>query len=154
MKVMMEALQQKLKEVIEPIGRKQNIFLFDIQIKGDRRQLLVMVIVDTETGITLGECQRFSGEVSDIIFRENLISQAYRLEVSSPGVDKPLQFPYEFRRNIGRNLQVIFDRDGIRKEIKGELAGYEEDKIKLRTGKEFIIIPVDKIEKANVKLNW
>ena len=154
MQEMMEVLEQKLKEVIEPLSRKLNIHLFDIQIKGDRRQLLVRVIADTDSGITLGECQCLSGEVSDIIFRENLISQAFRLEVSSPGIDKPLQFPYEYRRNIGRNLQVVFDQNGIRKEIKGELAAYEEDKIKLKAGKDFIIIAVDEIEKANVKLNW
>jgi ribosome maturation factor RimP len=150
----MDQLQQKLKEEVEPICGRLNFFLFDIQIKGDKRQLLVKVIADTESGITLSECQRLSKEVSDVIINLDLIPQAFRLEVSSPGIDKPLQFPYEYRRNVGRNLLVVVNQNGVRKEIKGELTGYNENKIEVNTGTESMVIPVDEIQRANVKLKW
>jgi len=150
----MDQLQQKLKEEVEPICRRSNFFLFDIQIKGDRRQLLVKVIADTESGITLSECQQLSEQVSDLIFRDDLIPQAFRLEVTSPGVDKPLQYPYEYHRNIGRDLLVIVTQNGVRKEIKGELIGCNGDKIVVNTGTGSIVIPVDEIQRANVKLKW
>lgn len=151
---MSEVLRKKLEEVITPICKELNMYLFDVQLKGDRRQLLLRIFADTESGITLGECQKLSEEISDIIFRENLIAQDFRLEVSSPGINKPLQFPYEYRRNIGRKLHVVFDENGIRKEVNGELTAYMENTIKLKTGKNLLVIPVNEIQKANVKLNW
>ena len=76
------------------------------------------------------------------------------MEVSSPGIDKPLQFPYEYRRNIGRNLLVILEQQGIRKEIKGELAAYEEHGIKLKMDNDTVIIPLQDIKRATIKLKW
>jgi ribosome maturation factor RimP len=151
---LMDQLRQRLMEEIEPICRRLNFFLFDVQIKGDKRQLVVKVTADTESGITLSECQQLSEEVSDLIFSRDLIPQAYRLEVSSPGIDKPLQFPHEYRRNIGRDLLIVFDQNGIRKEVKGELVGYSNDRIEVKTGDASIVIPVDEIQRANVKLKW
>jgi ribosome maturation factor RimP len=150
----LEQLVRQLKQEIEPICHKLSILLFDIMIKRDKQQLIVKIIVDTETGVTLGECQRLSEAVSDLVYRRNLISQGYRLEVSSPGVDKPLQFLYEYRRNIGRNLLVIWEQQGIRKEIKGELATCDENGIRLKTDEQAVNIPFKDIKRATVKLKW
>jgi ribosome maturation factor RimP len=150
----LEQLRHQLKQEIEPVCRKINIFLFDIMVNRDKQQLIVKIIADTEAGITLGQCQQLSEEVSDLIYRRNLITQAYRLEVSSPGIDKPLQFPYEYRRNIGRNLLVVLEQQGVRKEIKGELTDFNEDIIKLKTGDQIIMIPVQDIQRATIKLKW
>ena len=132
-----------------------NFKLIDVSIHGHNKKQNVKVIADTENGITLNECQKLSQEISDIIFRKDLIDGEYRLDVSSPGLDKTLQFDYEFKRNIGRNLIVsYYDGENKLKEVTGEMIEYNDNQICLKKKEQLIEIKQDKIKNAKIKLKW
>jgi ribosome maturation factor RimP len=76
------------------------------------------------------------------------------LEVSSPGVNKPLEKAFEFRRSIGKDLIVNFRKeDGIHS-VSGQLLNYEDNTILLKYKKEDISISLDDVEEAKIKLKW
>ena len=113
--------ENKLIEHIIEICDQLDFKFIDSSIYGHNNKQNIKVIADTEEGITLQQCQKLSQEISDIIFRKDLIFGEYRLDVSSPGLDKPLQNEYEFKRNIGRNLIVSYtDENNTVNEVIGE----------------------------------
>ena len=118
------------------------------------RTNLIKVTVDTEAGITLGQCQDLSKKLSDIFYRKNVCQGNYQLEISSPGVEKPLEFPYEYRRNLGRELEVTYDISGETRYERGELIAYDEKILRLRGKEGEIDIPLDHIKRSNLKLQW
>ena len=150
----MGSIEDKLFKLIQPLCDEEKIFLEDISLQGDSRNKLVKIIVDTESGVTLYECQSLSKKISDIFFRKDLFQGNYRLEVSSPGTDKPLEKPFEFRRNVGKNLIVHYLKDGEIKSITGELLDYDDNKISVQQKKDIVSISLSDIDEAKVKLKW
>ena len=114
----------------------------------------IRVIVDTEGGITLGQCQDLSRKISDLFFRKNILEGKYQLEVSSPGVGKPLEFPYEYRRNIGRTLEIVHEVDGVQTNSRGELVMYGDTVLRLHSKDGDVEIPLNQIKRSYVKLQW
>jgi ribosome maturation factor RimP len=114
----------------------------------------VKVIVDTESGITLAQCQGLSKKISDIFFREDMFRGDYRLEVSSPGTNKPLEKSFEFRRSIGKDLIVNYLYEGEIKSISGELLIFDGDSITIKQKNDDILISLSEIDEAKIKLKW
>jgi len=116
--------------------------------------MIIRVVADTEKGITLGECQALSEKISDIFYRKEVIRGAYRLEVSSPGVNKPLEHDFEYQRNIGKQLSVNYVKDNEEKNVTGELLAWNEDTITLKSEPGETEIPRKAINSAKIKLKW
>lgn len=148
-------LDTKLVGYIQSICNKLNYILIDVSNQGHRNKQNIKVVADTEAGITIDECQGLSREISDIIYRKNLIESDYRLIVTSPGLDKPLEHEYEFRRNLGRDLVVNYvnGSDEIN-EFSGELTDIDNEHIYLKNKKNNIKIALTAIKKAKIKLKW
>ena len=110
---------------------------------------------DTKEGITLEQITQLNREISDVLDMDDAISGAYKLEVSSPGVDRPLESFWQYQKNIGRYLQVNFEENGILKEESGKLISVDENIITLEKEEErpvIIEIPTIKKAKVNIKL--
>ena len=147
--------ENKLEEHIKNICNDLGFMFIEASIHGHKNKQNIKVIADTEKGISLQECQNLSREISDIIFRKDLIYSDYRLDVSSPGLDKPLKYDYEFVRNIGRELIVNYkDESGNFQEVIGELTKYEDDEIIIKINDELKAININNINKAKIKLKW
>jgi len=147
--------ENKLIEHIRTICDTNKYILINASVHGHKNKQNIKVVADTVEGITLEQCQNLSREISDIIFRKDLIFGNYNLEVTSPGVDKPLQQDYEFIRNIGKNLKVEYlNEESKSVELVGELKNYENNLLHLYTGKEIQVIDKKKIKKAKIKLKW
>ena len=147
--------ESKLKDHINEICVNLNFKFIETSIHGHKNKYNIKVIADTEEGITLEECQKISREISDIIFRKDLIFGDYRIDVSSPGLDKPLQYIYEYKRNIGKNLIVTYKNENNNfAEIIGELVDFDAEGIVLKINEERIAIKFDKINQAKIKLKW
>lgn len=150
----MEDLEEKLKAFIRPLCETDHIYLEDISVRGDNKNKVIKIIVDTETGITLNQCEDLSKKISDLFYRKNIIQGDYRLEVSSPGTNKPLEKSFEFRRSVGKNLNIDYRHDNELKSITGKLIAFEEDKITVQQKNDKFLISLSDIEKATIKLNW
>ena len=115
---------------------------------------MLNIYADTFQGITLDEITKLTREINDLLDIHDVIDGAYRLTVSSPGIDRPLQNPWEFQKNIGRNLRVVFEENSEEHETIGKLTSVEENQIVLKSKKEEISIPINAISRAKVHLKW
>ncbi|MDX1591451.1 MAG: ribosome maturation factor [Balneolaceae bacterium] len=119
---MSDKLIKRLKEIAEPIVEQEDMFLVDIEVK-PASTTEVWVLVDSEDdGVNLDTCSRISRELGFLLEEQNLMSGAYRLNVSSPGLARPLSDTRQYSKNSGRTVKVKYNVDGEYLTVEGELA--------------------------------
>lgn len=119
-------LQQKIEEIATPFLSKIDAFIIDIYIVGGQRKV-VQLFVDTDSGVTIGQCTELNRNIGEAIERQNIIPNSYVLEVSSPDLTKPLKLLRQYRKNIGRLFHVRYRKDGGVAEIIANLSEMEGD---------------------------
>lgn len=147
----------ELKNHIKKLCDERKMYLISTDISQLKGGNFIKVVVDTDAGVTLNQCQELSREISDIIFRKELMERDYNLEVTSPGVNKPLENEYEFKRNIGRNVRVRFwdeTPENKEKELTGELKNYNSDFIEIEAKGQKFEIKFGQIIEVKIKLKW
>ncbi len=141
----------KIKPVLEEYLQKGGYVLVDARFfKDSQHQLVLEILADREEGgITLDECVRLNRELGDCIEQSGEIFERYILDISSPGLDRPLVTSSDFRRYIGRQIRV-FLREPVEGKIEycGDIVSATETAVQLKTGKKIIQVPLDKINKA------
>lgn len=150
----MDVNTNKIKELIEPLFEGNHLFLVDLELRGARGSQALNVYADTMEGITLAEITKLTRDINDLLDIHDLIDSKYRLTVSSPGIDRSLQHLWEFKKNIGRNLRVLFEENSEQHEAIGKLVAVNEDHIVLKSKKEETSIPINIISSAKVHLKW
>ena len=154
-------LLDRIEALILPILSGFGMELVDLEFKREGRSWALRLFIDKPGGITLDDCAEVSREVSAILEVEDPIESAYRLEVSSPGIDRPLKKAADFERFSGQMVKVKTrslldpdDRGHRRKTFLGELLGLDGGVVRLRQtdrrGGE-IAIPLAEIDKANLE---
>lgn len=110
--------------------------------------------MDKPEGITLDECARLNQEIGQILDRENVIQESYLLEVSSPGLDRPLLSTRDFQRNIGRPIRVILHQPLNEQNVwEGLVQGVDEQKVFIQTGEgRKMSVTRKNISRANLEL--
>lgn len=125
-------VSDEIRKMAEGLLKNASHFVVDVSIsKGNPKKLVVAL--DGDQGISIDDCADMSRELSKTLDETNLITDAFVLEVSTPGLDQPLKNKRQYVKNIGRNVRVRTNG----KNIEGKLSGVEEDKIFLlqETGK-------------------
>ena len=147
-----QSLQTRITELAEQIAASMGMEIVLLEIKGDGSHSLVRTFIDQPGGISLDDCERFSKRFSVSLDVEDWIPFSYVLEVSSPGVNRPLVKEADFKRFCGKNAKVRtrYPIEGQRN-FKGKIAGVTEGRLELEVvpGKQIEIALVD-IEKANL----
>ena len=149
-----EEIQDKVIEIIEPVINDLGIDLVDIDLKKMGGKALLRVYVETDTGVTIDDCERVSREVESILDVEDPIPSSYVLEVSSPGLDRPLKKPEDFIRFKGHMVRVV-TREPIGKQtfFSGSLADANEKEIVLHLPKDReMTITYDMISSARLEV--
>ena len=147
-------LKEKLMEIVKPICESEGFYLLDIKVSGSWRKPVYQVFADNETGITLDDCVSLSRKIEDELDFRDDFPKNYRLDVSSPGVDHPLKYDWEFKKNIGRTLVIKhLVEDKIRRDV-GKLINFNDTVIVLETKHGPKEIKRENIEKAKIKLQW
>lgn len=135
--------------------------LVDIEYRKEGRDFVLRLFIDKDGGVTLDDCASVSREFSELLDVEDTIPEHYILEVSSPGLNRPLKNDADFERYKGRlvkirTFELIADEEGNkRKTFLGNLAGIENGMvvIKLSEG-QTAKIPRDKVAKANLEFEF
>jgi ribosome maturation factor RimP len=126
----MSRIEEITKELVMPILEENNFELVDVEYKKEGKHWYLRVYIDKEGGITLDDCQLVSEYLSDRLDEVDPIDHSYILEVSSPGLDRPLKTPRDFKRNIGKEVEVhLYQPVDKKKKFTGELLEYTGDKI-------------------------
>jgi len=141
----------KVRSLIEPIVSALGVQLVDVRSLTEHGRSVLRVMVDREGGVTVGDCSSVSREIETLLDVEESIRGRYDLEVSSPGLDRPLVTEADFVRYTGK-VASIKTQESIegRRNYKGALQGVVEGNIVMTIdGKEFRI-PVGFVEKAHL----
>jgi ribosome maturation factor RimP len=123
---------------------------------GSARKPTVRVYIDKEGGVTLDDCERFSRAMSALLDVEDIIPFSYVLEVSSPGLDRPLKNIRDFERSVGKLARVV-TRESIANQtfFVGRIMAVKENTVMLMVNnKEEVYIPIDRISKARLEIEF
>jgi ribosome maturation factor RimP len=153
----MDATVERVWRLAAPLTAQEGMEIIDIEFRreGGRSGRVLRLYLDKEGGPNMDDISRVSRALSDVLDSENAIEGAYVLEVSSPGINRPLKRPEHFVRFIGKRIRVR-TRDMIqgRRSFLGILGEVVEDRITLsQEGTEFQI-PFSLIEKSNYEHDW
>jgi ribosome maturation factor RimP len=146
----------ELKRLIEEISSKYGVHLIDLVVKGEGKDRLLEVYVDSEQGITTAICSDISREIHRLLETSDAIHGSYRLTVSSPGIARSLKHAWQYKKHVGRRLDVkVRLQEGIRSST-GTLTSVNDKALVLATGKkdEPESIPLDEIVEAFVLAPW
>jgi ribosome maturation factor RimP len=141
-----------LRELLEPVVKSLDCELWGLEYhSAGRRRGLLRVYIEKSAGVALQDCERVSRQVSSVLDVEDPIQGEYTLEVSSPGMDRPLYTCAQYRQYSGEQVQIKLRLPfNGRKQFTGLLTGVENDEIKLMVADEEYSFPIETIEKAKV----
>jgi len=144
-----------LRDMLEPGIRALGFELVDVEYTRAGGQNVLRIYIDHPQGITVDHCATVSRQVSAVLDVEDPIPEAYVLEVSSPGLDRPLVKREDFERYAGETVKVRM-REAVlgRKNFRGTLVGIEDDVVLVDVDQERHRLPLQGIERARLVPRW
>ncbi|MBZ0170001.1 ribosome maturation factor RimP [Candidatus Methylomirabilis lanthanidiphila] len=143
---------ERVKSIAIPLFVELGLELVDVEFRREAGGWILRLYLDKCGGVTLGDCQRVSEELSDLLDVENVIDHPYTLEVSSPGLNRPLSRESDFLRFTGQRARISTSQviEG-RRRFLGVLRGYEDGRVSLeREDGTVVCIPYALIAKARL----
>lgn len=142
---------RRVKTLIEPGVKALGYDLLGVEYQLRGRAALLRVYIDRDEGITVTDCERVSYQVGGVLDVENPISSAYDLEVSSPGLDRPLFEPEHYDQHHGQEAKVRLSQPiAGRRAFRGILGGCRDGKVLLHDGETEHALPFDAIGQARL----
>jgi ribosome maturation factor RimP len=159
-------LIDQIRVVAERVARSYNLEIFDVQFRRESPGWVLRIFLDlpstdgqpapSDASVTVQDCEHVSRDLSAILDVEETIPQSYTLEVSSPGLDRPLRGAADYRRFAGRMAKIVVSEavDG-QKHFEGRLKGLEQDAVVIETtpGKRQLI-PLTLITRARLEVEF
>ena len=155
----MEKAREKIRQQVSLLLEEfSSLFLIDVIVKGNTGTVKVVIILDGDDGVGIDNCVSISRQLSGFLEEEDLIEGKYTLEVTSSGLEHPLQLPRQYTKNVGRNVRVACSDQRI---YEGKLASVHDDKVTLEILKdkkkkitEEVELSLSEIEKTNVLVSF
>ena len=151
-----EKFLAEAKSIICEISAQQGLELIDVEYQREPGGWVLRVLVDRQPGgITIGDCADISREIGDVLEVKDIMAFPYRLEVSSPGVNRPLKKPQDFELHLGETVSIttVEPLDG-RKHFKGRLAGLHGDRVDVLIDGQGLTVPLAAVKKARVEFDF
>lgn len=150
----MSSSADKIRELIEPTAEALGFDLIRVTYGGGRRPTLqIMAERSTDGGMSVDDCARLSREISILLDVEDPLSGEYLLEVSSPGIDRPLTRRKDFERWMGFDAKVeLLEQIEGRRRFRGRLLGLDGNALKMVVEGEDLVLPFDQLSKAKLIL--
>lgn len=153
-KMAKQKITDVIKELAQPIVLSENCVIFDVEYKKEGSDYVLRVLIEKENideYISINDCENISRKLSDELDRVDPIKEAYMLEVSSPGIDRPLRNEADFEKYNGRNIDIgLYKAINKSKILTGTLTGYNDGVIELDVGSE--VLKINKNDTSYVKL--
>jgi len=156
LKHMRQEVVSKIEEIAQRVAASDGIEVVEVECKGGGGNQLVRISIDKPDGVTHGDCELVSQQVSTILDVEDVVPGHYTLEVSSPGVERKLLKPNDYIRFQGKKAKIVL-REPVenQRHLQGTLAGLENGTVSLDTGAGRVLrFPLNQVERANLKFEW
>ena len=135
-----ELYESKTEELVQPLVDKNKFELVDVEYVKEAGTNYLRVYIDKEGGITIDDCEIISRALSDLLDEKDYINEAYILEVSSPGLGRPLKKDKDFARSIGEEVDVkLFKPIEKQKEFSGILESYNDTEVIIRLDEDTVM---------------
>lgn len=135
LKKIMPAIIEQITKLVVPSIEQEDSFLVEVNFRGEKASKVIEIFVDSDKGISIDQCSAISKKLSALLDEANLIEGRYRLDVSSPGLDRPLRIFRQYTKNVGRTCKVTYMQDGKKTECSGELKNVSEASLVLQQDK-------------------
>jgi ribosome maturation factor RimP len=141
---------EELQKMIASLLEDEGVDLIEFKFSKTQGRALLRLLVDKgPDGITVGECSRLNKKIGNLLDERDIIGDSYLLEVSSPGVDRPLAVKKDFLRCRGKKVKFLFSEPvEDRFELDAEIKDAGEDSVTVEAGGRLISVPLAKINKA------
>lgn len=148
----MSVLRGDLRRMLEPGAKALGFELVDVELEGSGRRAILRVYIDGPEGVGLDDCAAVSRQLSAILDVEDPIKGSYTLEVSSPGLDRPLVRPEDFRRFAGETVKLRTREpiEGGRRNFKGRLAEATDEGIVVEVEGQAYRLSYENIDRARL----
>jgi len=143
----------RVKELISGYLKDNGIELVEITYRREQGGMTLRLLVDTPSGIRIDECEGLNNYLSELLDTEDVIQEHYIIDVSSPGLDRPIKTDRDFERSIDKTLEITtYEPIDGRKTHEGRLVGIAKDGIVVESKGISTVIPRNKIALARLKI--
>jgi len=150
-----DAVVQRVEGIALPVLQELGLELVEIQYRREQSGWVLRLIIDRQEGVSLDDCAAASREIGQLLDIEDFIEQAYNLEVSSPGLDRPLKSMADFQRFVGRRAKIkTIEPIGGERVFTGTIQKTEGEAIILEVGRKEVMIPFSQMAKARLEVEF
>jgi ribosome maturation factor RimP len=150
-----DQLLGEVRQIVEPILQSQGLELVDLEYQREAQGWVLRFYIDRQGGVTVEDCAEVSRELGAVLEVHDLIANPYLLEVSSPGLTRPLKKREDFNKYRNHLIKVkTFEPIEGRRNFKGILLGLEDEKVRLEMEGQSYEIPFRGIAKANLEFEF
>lgn len=144
------------KNIADPLAMELGFELVDIEFNKEGPNYFLRVFIDKDGGVNLDDCQKMSEELGSALDDKDPLTVPYYLEVSSPGLDRPIKTDKDLKRNLGKELELqLYEAIEGKKIIQGILKEFNEEKVKIQLdNSEIIEIPRTSIVIARLAIKF
>lgn len=147
------ALRDRIRSIVSPTVAEADCELVAVEITGGDKGQILRLFVDAPGGVTVGQCAGISRSLSPVLDVEDPVSGAYRLEVSSPGIDRPVETPEDFVRFAGLKAKIRLLPGAERRRYTGVLLGVVDDHVQVDVDGETFDLSLSEIDRARLVLD-
>ena len=152
---MAEMVKKRAAAIALPVLEELGLELVEVQYRREQSGWVLRLIIDKQDGVSLEDCTAVSREISQLLDIEDFIEQAYSLEVSSPGLDRPLKSLADFQRFTGRKARIkTVEPIGGEHVLTGRIQRTDGETIVLEIGRREVEIPFAQVSKARLEVEF
>ena len=144
-------MSDEIKNIIEPFLEDGQILM---DVTHDVRGNFVRIIVDSEQALTLNDTANLTRSIKNSVETVSGFPDGVRIEVSTPGLDWPLSKPFQYRKNLNRNLEVVYNEDKSPTNITGKIISVGDESFELESGNKTLSLDYDQVKSALLKISF
>ena len=150
-----QRIADRVRALTEEVIAGTSYFLVDVQVRGHKGTRVVEVYIDSKEDFGHDDLAVVSKEVGFLLDVEDVVDGSYKLELSSPGIKRPLKMPQQYQKNVGRTLRVRYRENGNEEIVVGDLMGADDNEVELELSSgERLQLPYQSITQARIELPW
>ncbi len=146
-----DSVMKNLTLLVEPVCNEMGLDLVDMEYLSEHGKMVLRIYADREGGITLGDCTLLSREIGDLLEVKDILQHEYVLEVSSPGLNRPLKREKDFLLAVGSKVKLkLFRPVNGQRNFTGKLRGFQDGILHVEVGDNLFRLRWQDVQKANI----
>jgi ribosome maturation factor RimP len=148
-------IAEQVRQILDGYLKERGIEIVDIIYRREQGGMVIRILIDKPEGVTINECEELNNFLSGELDREDMMQDRYTLEVSSPGLDRPIKTDRDFERAMGRRLEItMYEAIDGKKAHEGRLIGMDKENAVIESEGVSTVIPRSKIALARLKVEF